>query len=81
MNADDPRRGEIAELARLVPVPAGRELPAGRQQTLKYYFGFSQKSTDKKLVDDFNAAFRRLHKQGVIQQVLKAYKMDAVALE
>ena len=54
---------------------------SGRQQTLKYYFGFSQKSTDKKLVDDFNAAFRRLHKQGVIQQVLKTYKMDAAELE
>jgi hypothetical protein len=35
MNADDPRRGELAELARLLPVPAERELPAGRQQTLK----------------------------------------------
>jgi polar amino acid transport system substrate-binding protein len=54
---------------------------SGRQQTLKYYFGFSQKSTDKKLVDDFNATFRRLHKQGVIQQVLKTYKMDATPLE
>ncbi len=53
----------------------------GRQQTLKYYIGFSQKFTDKKLVDEFDATFRRLHKQGVIQQVLKAYKMDAAALE
>jgi ABC-type amino acid transport substrate-binding protein len=54
---------------------------AGRQQTLKYDIGFSQKFTDKKLVDEFDATFRRLHKQGVIQQVLKAYKMDAAALE
>jgi polar amino acid transport system substrate-binding protein len=54
---------------------------AGRQQTLKYYIGFSQKFTDKKLVDEFNATFRRLHKQGVVQQVLKTYKMDAAALE
>ena len=54
---------------------------SGRQQTVKYFFGFSQKSTDKKLVDDFNATFRRLHKQGVIQQVLKTYKMDAAELE
>ncbi len=35
MNADDSRPGELAELARLLPVPAERELPAGRQQTLK----------------------------------------------
>jgi polar amino acid transport system substrate-binding protein len=54
---------------------------AGRQQTLKYYVGFSQKYTKKKLVDEFNATFRRLHKQGVIQQVLARYKMDAAALE
>jgi polar amino acid transport system substrate-binding protein len=54
---------------------------SGRQQTLMYYIGFSQKSTDKKLVDEFDATYRRLHKQGVIQQVLKAYKMDAAVLE
>jgi polar amino acid transport system substrate-binding protein len=54
---------------------------SGRQQTLKYYIGFSQKFTDKKLVDEFNATFRRLHKEGVIQQVLKTYKMDAAELE
>ncbi len=54
---------------------------SGRQQSLKYYIGFAQKSTDKKLVDEFDATFRRLHKQGVIQQVLKTYKMDAAALE
>jgi hypothetical protein len=35
MNADDPRGGEMAELARLLPAPAERELPAGRQHTLK----------------------------------------------
>ena len=35
MNADHPRRGDGAELARLLPAPAERELPAGRQHTLK----------------------------------------------
>jgi hypothetical protein len=35
MNADDPRRGDVAELARLLPAPAERELPASRQHTLK----------------------------------------------
>jgi len=34
MNADDPRRGDVAELAWLLPAPAERELPAGRQHTL-----------------------------------------------
>jgi hypothetical protein len=35
MNADDPRGRDMAELARLLPIPAERELPAGRQHTLK----------------------------------------------
>jgi polar amino acid transport system substrate-binding protein len=54
---------------------------SGRQQTLKYYIGFSQKFTDKKLVDQFNATFRVLHKQGVIQDILTRYRMDAAPLE
>jgi polar amino acid transport system substrate-binding protein len=54
---------------------------AGRQQSLKYYIGFSQKFTDRALVDQFNAAFRGLHKQGVIQEILGRYRMDAAALE
>jgi polar amino acid transport system substrate-binding protein len=54
---------------------------AGRQQILKYYIGFSQKFTEKKLVDQFNATFRTLHKQGVIQEILGRYRMDAAALE
>jgi hypothetical protein len=35
MNTDDPRGGDVAELARVLPAPAERELPAGRQQILK----------------------------------------------
>src|SRR5690348_13949027 len=35
MNADDPRTGDRAELALLLPAPAERDLPAGRQHTLK----------------------------------------------
>ena len=53
----------------------------GRQQTLKYYIGFSQKFTDKKLVDRFNETFRTLHKQGVVQEILGRYRMEATALE
>jgi polar amino acid transport system substrate-binding protein len=54
---------------------------SGRQQSLKYYIGFSQKFTDKKLVDQFNTTFRNLHKRGVIQEILAKYKMDAAQLE
>jgi polar amino acid transport system substrate-binding protein len=54
---------------------------AGRQQTLKYFIGFSQKHTDKKLVDQFNATYRTLHKQGVIQEILGRYRMEPAALE
>jgi hypothetical protein len=35
MNADDARRRDVAELARLLPAPAERELPEGRQRTLR----------------------------------------------
>jgi polar amino acid transport system substrate-binding protein len=54
---------------------------SGRQQSLKYYIGFSQKFADKKLVDQFNATFRDLHKRGVIQEMLGKYKMDAAPLQ
>ena len=54
---------------------------SGRQQSLKYYIGFSQKFTDKNLVDQFNTTFRNLHKRGVIQEILAKYKMDAAQLE
>jgi polar amino acid transport system substrate-binding protein len=52
-----------------------------RQQSLKYYIGFSQKFTEKKLVDQFNATFRDLHKRGVIQEILAKFKMDDAQLE
>jgi len=52
-----------------------------RQQRLKYYIGFSQKFTEKKLVDQFNATFRDLHKRGVIQEILAKFKMDDAQLE
>jgi polar amino acid transport system substrate-binding protein len=54
---------------------------AGFHTGLKYYVGFSQKFTDKKLVDQFNTTFRNLHKRGVIQEILAKYKMDAAPLE
>jgi polar amino acid transport system substrate-binding protein len=54
---------------------------SGRQQTLKYYVGFSQQYADKKLVDQFNATFRTLHKKGVIQEILARHRIDAAPLE
>ena len=54
---------------------------SGRQQGLKYYIGFSQKFTDKKLVDQFNQTFRSLHKHGIIQEILAKYHMEAAQLE
>jgi polar amino acid transport system substrate-binding protein len=54
---------------------------AGRQQGLKYYIGFSQKFADKAVVDDFNATFRALHKQGVVREILGRYRMDPAPLE
>jgi polar amino acid transport system substrate-binding protein len=53
----------------------------GRQQALKYYIGFSQKHTDKALVDRFSTTFRTLHKQGAIQEILARHRMDAAPLE
>lgn len=53
----------------------------GRQQSLKYYIGFSQKATDKKLVDQFNASFQSLHKQGAIREILAKYGMEAAPPE
>jgi polar amino acid transport system substrate-binding protein len=54
---------------------------AGVHTALKYYIGFSQKFTDKKLVDQFNQTFRNLHKRGIIQEILAKYKIDAAQLE
>ena len=54
---------------------------AGYHTGLKYYVGFSQRFTDKKLVDQFNVTFRNLHKRGVIQEILAKYKMNSAPLE
>ena len=54
---------------------------SGRQQSLKYYVGFSRKFTEKKLVDEFAATDRALHKQRVIHGILASYHMEPAALE
>ena len=47
MNADDARRRDLAELARLLPDPAGREFPAGRQQALKEHLMSEVRTTGR----------------------------------
>lgn len=54
---------------------------AGRQQSLKYYVGFSQRTTERAVVDAFNASFRALHRQGVVQEILTRYGMEPAPLE
>lgn len=51
---------------------------AGLQKQLKYYIGFSQEYTDKKIVDQFNATFKKLHKAGIIKKILAGYNMEAI---
>jgi polar amino acid transport system substrate-binding protein len=53
---------------------------AGIQRRLKYYIGFSQAHTDKKLVDQFNATLVDLYRRGVAQAILKTYNMEPVTL-
>jgi polar amino acid transport system substrate-binding protein len=53
---------------------------AGMQRRLKYYIGFSQTHTDKKLVDQFNATLVDFYRRGVAQAILKTYNMEPVAL-
>ena len=43
MNADDTRRREVAELACLLPAPAERDLPAGRQHSARHAQGRAER--------------------------------------
>ncbi len=54
---------------------------AGMQRRLKYYIGFSQQYTDKKLVDQFNETLLDLYRRGVAQTILKTYKMEPVEVK
>ena len=48
---------------------------------LKYYIGFSKQYTNEALVNQFNEQFIKLHQQGVIQNILDPYKMEASELD
>ena len=64
MNHDDPaREPEIADLAQLLPVPGGRDLPAGREQILKEHLMTELRqppTASLPLVPDRSGARRRL---------------------
>ncbi len=51
---------------------------AGDHKYLKYYIGFSRKHTDKAIVDKFNEAFLKLHREGEIGRILAKYQMSDV---
>lgn len=95
MTPDDPAAFKKLSLGRVAAVYSNRDVGydliaklsltnlryAGVHTGLKYYVGFSQKFTDKKLVDQFNATFRNLYKRGLIQEILAKYHMEAAQLE
>lgn len=95
MTPDDPAAFKKLSLGRVDAVYSNRHVGydliaklsltnlryAGVHTGLKYYIGFSRKHTDKKLVDQFSATFRNLHKREVIQEILAKYKMNAAQLE
>jgi hypothetical protein len=47
MNADYDRRRDLAEMARLLPDPAGRDLPAGRHLVLKEHLMSEVRATER----------------------------------
>lgn len=95
MTPDDPAAFKKLSLGRVDAVYSNRHVGydliaklsltnlryAGVHTGLKYHIGFSRKHTDKKLVDQFSATFRNLHKRGVIQEILAKYKMNTAQLE
>ncbi len=54
---------------------------AGGSKKLKYYIGFSMDNTEKKVVDNFNKAYKKLYKKGVIKKILKKYSMKPAIIK
>ena len=54
---------------------------AGVQKSLAYYIGFSKQHTDKGIVDQFNAIYKKMHKKGKVQRILDKYHMNAIELK
>ena len=53
---------------------------SGAQRKLKYYIGFSMAHNDEKVLDKFDAAYRKLHKSGEVKNVLDKYSMEVANL-
>ena len=70
MNADDARRRDLAELARLLPDPAGRDLPAGRHLVLKEHLMSEVRTTGRPAAP--LAATRRRRRPAIIVAVAAA---------
>jgi len=54
---------------------------AGASKHLNYYIAFSKAHTDPALVRQFNQTFRKLHRERVIHQILKKYRLRAAKLD
>jgi len=54
---------------------------AGPSRSLKYYIGFSQEHNDKKILEQFDAAYLALYKAGVIKKILDRHQMTIAPVE
>ncbi len=53
---------------------------SGAQRKLKYYIGFSMAHNDKKILQTFDAAYRKLHRNGVVKKILDMHSMEVAEL-
>ncbi len=53
---------------------------SGSQRKLKYYIGFSMAYNDKKVLETFDAAYRKLHKSGEVKRILDMHSMEVPEL-
>lgn len=49
---------------------------SGSQRKLKYYIGFSMAHNDKKVLETFDAAFKKLHESGEVKKILDKHSME-----
>jgi len=54
---------------------------AGIHKKLKYYIGFLKKYNNKKTVDKFNAALKKLYKKGNIRSILNKYNISPAEIK
>ncbi len=53
---------------------------SGPQRKLKYYVGFSMAHNDMTVLEDFDAAYRKLHQSGEVKKILDKYSMEVAEL-